>query len=114
MAVVETGADWEPNLTLLQTPAATLVKLGEIVRNATLALPHEGAVPDLIDMDAQGHTSSCGSCTIFWTTLRLQQRTWAKSTYPPCAVCQTWPLLDITACIISVQPRPTSIGYGAQ
>jgi hypothetical protein len=37
----ETGSSWEPGLPLKQTPTVTLVKLGEIVSKATLALWHE-------------------------------------------------------------------------
>lgn len=39
----ETGTSWEPGLPLKQTPSVTLVKLGEIVSKATLALWHEEA-----------------------------------------------------------------------
>lgn len=39
----ETGTSWEPGLPLKQTPTVTLVKLGEIVSKATLALWHEDA-----------------------------------------------------------------------
>jgi hypothetical protein len=39
----ETGTNWEPGLPLKQTPTVTLVKLGEIVCKATLALWHEEA-----------------------------------------------------------------------
>ncbi|KAL2200108.1 armadillo-type protein [Corynascus similis CBS 632.67] len=39
----ETGTNWEPGLPLKQTPTVTLVKLGEIVAKATLALWHEEA-----------------------------------------------------------------------
>ncbi|KAK3303754.1 armadillo-type protein [Chaetomium strumarium] len=37
----ETGTNWEPGLPLKQQPTVTLVKLGEIVSKATLALWHE-------------------------------------------------------------------------
>jgi hypothetical protein len=39
----ETGSSWEPGLPLKQSPTTTLVKLGEIVSKATLALWHEEA-----------------------------------------------------------------------
>jgi hypothetical protein len=39
----ETGTNWEPGLPLKQTPTVTLVKLGEIVSKATLALWHAEA-----------------------------------------------------------------------
>jgi hypothetical protein len=39
----ETGSSWEPGLPLKQTPSVTLVKLGEIVCKASLALWHEEA-----------------------------------------------------------------------
>jgi hypothetical protein len=39
----ETGTNWEPGLPLKQQPTVTLVKLGEIVSKATLALWHEEA-----------------------------------------------------------------------
>ena len=39
----ETGTSWEPGLPLKQSPSVTLVKLGEIVCKASLALWHEEA-----------------------------------------------------------------------
>jgi hypothetical protein len=39
----ETGTNWEPGLPLKHSPTVTLVKLGEIVCKATLALWHEEA-----------------------------------------------------------------------
>ncbi|GAB1315390.1 hypothetical protein MFIFM68171_05600 [Madurella fahalii] len=59
----ETGTSWEPGLPLKQTPTVTLVKLGEIVSKATLALWHEEAdrsVVTEINRNVAATLKTCG------------------------------------------------------
>ncbi|KAH6843400.1 armadillo-type protein [Chaetomium sp. MPI-CAGE-AT-0009] len=59
----ETGTNWEPGLPLKQTPTVTLVKLGEIVCKATLALWHEEAdrtVVTEINRNVAATLKACG------------------------------------------------------
>ncbi|KAL2257399.1 hypothetical protein VTK26DRAFT_219 [Humicola hyalothermophila] len=59
----ETGSSWEPGLPLKQTPTVTLVKLGEIVAKATLALWHAEAdrgVVTEINRNVAATLKACG------------------------------------------------------
>lgn len=59
----ETGSSWEPGLPLKQTPSVTLVKLGEIVSKASLALWHEEAdrsVVTEINRNVAATLKACG------------------------------------------------------
>ncbi|KAL2264525.1 hypothetical protein VTJ83DRAFT_7035 [Remersonia thermophila] len=59
----ETGTSWEPGLPLKQTPTTTLVKLGEIVSKATLALWNEEAdrsVVTEINRNVAATLKACG------------------------------------------------------
>ncbi|KAL2016780.1 hypothetical protein VTK56DRAFT_2993 [Thermocarpiscus australiensis] len=59
----ETGTSWEPGLPLKKTPTDTLVKLGEIVSKATLALWHEEAersVVTEINRNVAATLKACG------------------------------------------------------
>ncbi|KXX82719.1 putative importin subunit beta-4 [Madurella mycetomatis] len=59
----ETGTSWEPGLPLKQTPTVTLVKFGEIVSKATVALWHEEAdrsVVTEINRNVAATLKACG------------------------------------------------------
>jgi hypothetical protein len=59
----ETGTNWEPGLPLKHSPTVTLVKLGEIVCKATLALWHEEAdrtVVTEINRNVAATLKACG------------------------------------------------------
>jgi len=59
----ETGTSWEPGLPLKQSPSVTLVKLGEIVCKASLALWHEEAdrsVVTEINRNVAATLKACG------------------------------------------------------